>query len=229
MISPETIAGQKSRDERQMGEGRSHPLGATVYAHGVNFSVFSKDADAIELPLFDQVDAPRPCRMIALDPRKNRTYHYWHVFVPDVKPGQIYGYRAAGPSAPQEGLCFDPEKVLLDPYGWAVAMPRNCSRQAAMRPGDNTATAMKSVVTATGTYDWEGDQPPHRSFARTAIYEMHVRGFTRHPSSSVEEGKRGSRLQIRLGVCRLPGDADRERCWEGIRFSRGPLCGRSIC
>jgi isoamylase len=174
-----------------MGEGRSYPLGATVYPDGVNFSVFSRDADAIDLLLFDRDDAPRPCRVISLDPRKNRTYHYWHLFVPDVKPGQVYGYRAVGPSAPQ-GLCFDAEKVLLDPYGRAVAVPGNYSRQAAMHPGDNAATAMKSVVAATATYDWEGDQPLHRSFARTLIYEMHVRGFTRHPSSGVEEGKRGT-------------------------------------
>ena len=175
-----------------MAEGTSYPLGATVYPDGVNFSVFSKDADAIDLLLFDRVDAPKPSRVVTLDSGKHRTYHYWHLFVPNAKPGQIYGYRAVGPSVPRAGLCFDPEKVLLDPYGRAVAVPRNYSRLAAMRPGDNTATAMKSVVVDTGTYDWEGDQPLHRSFARTVIYEMHVRGFTRHPNSGVEEGKRGT-------------------------------------
>ena len=175
-----------------MDEGTSYPLGATVYPDGVNFSVFSKDADTVDLLLFDRVDAPKPFRVIILDPRQNRTYHYWHVFVPNVKSGQIYGYRAVGPSASQEGLCFDPEKLLLDPYGRAVAMPENYSRLDAMRPGDNTATAMKSVVVNAQAYEWQGDQPLHRSFARTVIYEMHVRGFTRHPNSGVEEGKRGT-------------------------------------
>ena len=180
------------RDESKMGEGTSYPLGATVYPDGVNFSVFSKDADTVDLLLFDRVDAPKPSRFITLDPGTNRTYHYWHLFVPNIKPGQIYGYRAIGPSVPQEGLCFDPEKVLLDPYGRAVAVPENYSRQAAMHPGDNTAVSMKSVVVGTGNYDWEGDQQLHRPFARTVIYEMHVRGFTRHPSSGVKEGKRGT-------------------------------------
>ncbi len=175
-----------------MGEGRSYPLGATAYPDGVNFSVFSRDADSVELLLFDHVDAPRPSRSITLDPGKNRSYHYWHLFVPGVQPGQIYGYRAFGPLVPREGLCFDPEKVLLDPYGRAVAVPENYRRLDAVGPGDNTATAMKSVVANSRAYDWQGDQPLHRPFARTVIYEMHVRGFTRHPNSGVEEEKRGT-------------------------------------
>jgi len=175
-----------------MGEGTSYPLGATVCPDGVNFSVFSKDADTVDLLFFDRVDASKPSQVIALDPGKNRTYHYWHISVPNVRPGQIYAYRAIGPSMPREGLCFNPERVLLDPYGRSVAVPENYSRQAATHPGDNTATAMKSVVVDTGTYDWEGDQPLQRSFARTVIYEMHVRGFTRHLSSGIEEAKRGT-------------------------------------
>ena len=192
MIPSERIAGSKAKVAPEMGAGRSFPLGATVYPDGVNFSVFSRDAETVELLLFDRVDDPKPCRVIPLDPRKNRTYHYRHLFVPDLKPGQIYGYRAIGPLEPQKGFRFDPKKVLLDPYGRAVAVPENYSRLAAMQPGDNTATAMKSVVADTGTYDWEGDQPLHRPFAETVIYEMHVRGFTRHPSSGVKEEKRGT-------------------------------------
>ena len=184
--------GQKPKGRRERGEGRSFPLGATVYPDGVNFSVFSRDADALELLLFDRVDDPKPCRIIPLDPRRNRTYHYRHLFVPKLKPGQIYGYRAIGPIEPQKGLRFHPEKVLLDPYGRAVAVPENYSRLAATEPGDNTASAMKSVVVDTGTYDWEDDQPLHRPFTKTVIYELHVRGFTRHPSSGVKEQKRGT-------------------------------------
>ena len=81
-----------------LGPGKSFPLGATVYAEGVNFSVFSKNSTAIELLLFDDVDASRPARVIPLDPQQNRTFYYWHVFVPGLQSGQLYGYRA-GPYA----------------------------------------------------------------------------------------------------------------------------------
>ena len=74
------------------------------------------------------------------------TYHYWHAFVPELTIGQIYGFRAHGPDAPERGLLFDAEKVLLDPYGRAVAVPEAYDREAATRPGDNAAVAMKSVV-----------------------------------------------------------------------------------
>lgn len=168
------------------------PLGATPKDGGVNFSVFADKADALELLLFDHVDDARPAQVLRLDPRRHRKYHYWHAFVPGVQPGQIYAYRAIGPNAPERGLRYDPEKVLLDPYGRAVAMPTHYSREAAARPGDNVATAMKSVVVDTSTYDWEGDLPLCRSFAATVIYEMHVRGFTRHTSSGLAPEKRGT-------------------------------------
>ena len=89
---------------------------------------------------------PRSRQRSFLSIRRHRTYHYWHVFVPGLKPGQIYGYRAHGPFAPERGLRFDGEKVLLDPYGLAVAVPEAYNRRAASRPGDNAAVAMKSVV-----------------------------------------------------------------------------------
>jgi isoamylase len=111
--------------------GTSAPLGATVQSDGVNFSVFAKHAAAIELVLFADENATQPSRVIALDPSSHRTYHYWHVFVPDIGPGQVYGYRARGPFAPQRGLRFDGQKVLLDPYGLAVAVPRAYDRSAA--------------------------------------------------------------------------------------------------
>ena len=171
--------------------GRSFPLGATVAPHGVNFSVYSKNSTFVELLLFAQVDDAKPAKVIPLDPTKNRTYHYWHVFVPDLKATQLYGYRVQGPFEPRRGLRFDGEKVLLDPYGRAVAVPEAYGRIAASRPGNNAAMAMKSVVADVRTYDWEGDIPLKRPSARTIIYDMHVRGFTRHPSSGVTEQKRG--------------------------------------
>src|SRR5262249_10310684 len=159
--------------------------GATVQAGGVNFSLFSRSATGVELLFFDREDEARPSRVVRLDPADHRTYHYWHTFVPGVRPGQLYGYRVEGPSSPANGLRFDPAKVLLDPYGRGVVVPKNYSREAVRREGDNAATAMKSVVVDPGAYDWEGDVPVCRPSAHTIIYEMHVRGFTRHPSSGV--------------------------------------------
>jgi isoamylase len=173
-------------------EGTSAPLGASVCRNGVNFSLFSKHATLIELLLFDDANAARPAQVIALDPKRHRTYHYWHVFVPDLRPGQMYAYRARGPWAPERGRRFDGDKVLLDPYGCAVAVPEAYDRRAAARPGDNAAVAMKSVVADPGRYDWEGDLPLQRPFAETVIYELHVRGFTCHPSAGVAPGKAGT-------------------------------------
>jgi isoamylase len=175
-----------------MTSGSSAPLGATVRDGGVNFSLFSKDAAGIDLLLFDDADASRPTRVIPLDLRAHRTSNYWHVFAPGLGPGQIYGYRASGPFAPERGLRFDADKLLFDPYGRAMAVPTDYDRQAAMRPGDNTAVAMKSVVAPPDGYDWAGDEPLRRPFAETVIYEMHVRGFTRHPSSGVDPRRRGT-------------------------------------
>jgi isoamylase len=127
-------------------EGKSFPLGAGCRADGVSFSLYSKDGTAVELLLFDRADDALPSRTILLDPAKNRTYYYWHVFVPGLRAGQIYGYRVAGPSMPERGFRFDPSKVLLDPYGKGVVVPESYSRRAASEPGENTATAMKSVV-----------------------------------------------------------------------------------
>jgi isoamylase len=172
--------------------GRSSPLGATVLPGGVNFSVFSRNASGVELLLFDREDDAQPARVITIDPAANRTYHYWHVFVPDVRPGQLYAYRVHGPFDPANGMRFDATKVLLDPYGRGVVVPKNYSRDAARLEGDNASTAMKSVVVDPRAYDWEGDTPLQRPASRTIIYEMHVRGFTRHPSSGVSEKTRGT-------------------------------------
>jgi glycogen operon protein len=175
-----------------IGAGTTAPLGATVSAEGVNFSLFSRDATRIELLLFDAASDGRPAVVVPLEPQGHRTYHYWHVFVPGLGPGQIYAYRADGPYAPGAGLRFDREKVLLDPYGLAMAVPDRYDRDAAKRPGDNAAVAMKSVVADPGRYDWEDDRPLRRPFGETVIYEMHVGGFTRHPNSGVSLERRGT-------------------------------------
>jgi len=172
--------------------GRSAPLGARVVPEGVNFSIYSRSASAVDLLLFDRDDDTRPSRVISIDPVKNRTYHYWHAFVPGLRQGQLYGYRVHGPHDPSSGLWFDAGKVLLDPYGRAVAVPAGYSRDAAKLPGDNTAAAMKSVVVDSADYDWEDDRPLCRTSTRTIIYEMHVRGFTRHPNSGLSAKTRGT-------------------------------------
>lgn len=152
-------------------KGKSFPLGVTLAPGGANFSVFAKHSTGAQLLLFDHVDAPAPSRVIDLDRRANRTYHYWHVFVPGVTAGQIYGYRIAGPFDPARGLRFDADKVLLDPYGKCVGRPATRARETARQAGDNAATALKSVVVDPSTFDWEGtrlsaDPLPRRSFMR---------------------------------------------------------------
>ena len=171
----------------EIGIGASAPLGATVRRDGVNFSVYSKNATLLELLLFDSEDAVSPSRVISLDPRDHRTYHYWHVFVPELKAGQIYALRAVGPFDPARGLRFNGDKVLLDPYGRAVAVPKAYSRTA-----NGAGRAMKSIVSDPSGYDWEGDRPLLRPFVETVIYEMHIRGFTRHPGSGVSCEKAGT-------------------------------------
>jgi glycogen operon protein len=146
----------------------------------------------VELLFFDGVDDARPVRVIRIDPSFNRTYHYWHVFLPGVRAGQIYGYRVEGPSDPEKGMRFDPRKVLLDPYGRGVVVPKSYTRSAAHEQGDNAGSAMKSVVVDPREYDWEGDEPLKRPSSQTIVYEMHVAGFTRHPASGVAEGRRGT-------------------------------------
>jgi isoamylase len=192
MENPRNLRKASGISAQKIREGRSCPLGASLYPEGANFSVYSKHATAVELLLFDGVDDARPARVIRIDPSTNRTYHYWHVFVPGVRTGQIYGYRVDGPYDPPSGMRFDPAKVLLDPYGRGTVVPKNYSREAARKEGDNCATAMKSVVADPGAYDWEGDRPLNQPSSRTIIYEMHVRGFTRHPSSGVAEKNRGT-------------------------------------
>ncbi len=172
--------------------GTSAPLGASIKPDGVNFSLYSREATAVELLFFDHDDSPQPSRVVSFDPQRNRTNDYWHAFVPGVRHGQLYGYRIYGPFQPEEGHRFDPSRVLLDPYGRAVVVPKIYSRDTLKEPGHHTALSMKSVVVDTRQYDWEGDVPLNRPAIRTIIYEMHVRGFTQHPSSGVALENRGT-------------------------------------
>jgi isoamylase len=171
--------------------GRPYPLGASVSDDGVNFSIFSDRAERVELLLFDTEDTQRPHSVLELDPRRNRSYYYWHCFVPGLQHGQVYAYRVHGPFAPEEGSRMRSDKVLLDPYTRAV-VATTYDREAAKRPGDNCAQALKSVVVDTRRYDWEGDRPLNLPFRKSIIYELHVGSFTRHPSSGVAPERRGT-------------------------------------
>ncbi len=182
------------------GPGLPDQLGATVKTladttvggSGVNFALFSYHATGVELLLFERPDAAEPSAVFRLDPEMNRTGCYWHIFVSGLKAGQLYGYRISGPFVPQDGQRFDPSKVLLDPYAHAVVDDPYDRGIASQHGVENCAHAMKSVVVDPDAYDWEGDRPLRRKFKDAAIYEMHLRGFTRHPNSGLPDATRGT-------------------------------------
>ena len=171
--------------------GKSFPLGATVYPDGVNFCIFSR-AETLELLLFAHPEAPKPSRIIVLDPKIHCSCYYWHVFIQGIKSGQVYAYRAHGEYVPEKGLRFDGSKVLLDPYAKAIAGDKIYNRQAASEPGDNCSQALRAVVVDTSNYDWQGDRHPRTPYSHSIIYELHVGGFTSHPNSGVSAEKRGT-------------------------------------
>lgn len=164
--------------------GTPQPLGATVRPNGVNFSVFSEHATGVELLLFAGDADPYPFQVITLDPDLNQRYAFWHVFVQGLKPGVFYAYRVDGPNIPKEGLRFNRNQVLIDPYAKAVS--KTLWNPDRARTGeDNLAHSMRGLVVDPNGYDWEGDQPLRTRMEDTVIYEMHVRGFTQSPSSQV--------------------------------------------
>src|ERR1700679_2556011 len=116
---------------QQIYAGLPYPLGPTITSDGTNFSVFSANATGLEIVFFDHADDPRPTRVIPFDPALHRTSHYWHIFVPGIRQGQLYGYRADGPYAPAAGHRFDSRKVLLDPYGKSICVGPHYDRAAA--------------------------------------------------------------------------------------------------
>ena len=167
-----------------IGVGRAYPLGSTPDAGGVNFSVYSENATGIELLLFDRHDDTEPSQVIRLDRATNKSFHFWHVYVKGLKAGAFYSYRADGPWDLTQGHRFNRNKVLLDPYSYANTNDL-WDRGSAVGPEDNVATTPRSVVVDLTDYDWEGDEPLNRPMSETVIYEVHVRGFTRSPSSGV--------------------------------------------
>ncbi|MBL7857576.1 MAG: glycogen debranching protein GlgX [Cyclobacteriaceae bacterium] len=170
-------------NKSEIKAGKSFPIGATLNETGVNFSLFSKNAQSVELLLFDHEGDRAPAQIIPLHPKKNKTYHYWHIQLPGLEAGQLYAYRVNGPHDTSNGHRFNPEHFLLDPYAKAVTISK---------VKKNKTSPMKCVVSDSSRYDWESDQHPRRPFAQTIIYEMHVAGFTKNPNSGVAPKLRGT-------------------------------------
>lgn len=165
------------------GVGSRYPAGSTYGPQGTNFSVFSRHAVGMELLLYESSDSPSPFQVIKLDPEENRTFFFWHVFVEGLPEGIHYTWRADGPDDTRgSGFRFDREKELVDP--WASAVTHDVwDRRAAAVPG-NGHLSMRAIV-VDDSYDWEGDRPLNHLPENAVIYEMHVGGFTRHPSAKV--------------------------------------------
>ncbi len=164
--------------------GSPFPLGATWDGSGVNFALFSEHASGVELCLFDGADAGRELARIRL---VDRTDMVWHVYLPDVRPGQLYGYRVSGPWSPNEGHRFNAAKVLLDPYARAIGRPMSWHPALFAFEGndpDGRADHRDSAPYAplgqvvNETFEWGRDKRPGTSWNRTIIYELHVKGFT---------------------------------------------------
>ncbi|HEY7525699.1 MAG TPA: glycogen debranching protein GlgX [Candidatus Limnocylindria bacterium] len=180
---------------RPVWRGRPHPLGATWDGGGVNFALFSENATGVELCLFDAEGGEE---RIAIP---ERTDQVWHAYIPDIGPGQRYGYRVDGPWDPAGGHRFNPAKLLLDPYARGIDGAIDGDELLTghrVGPGGglerderDSAPAMARGMVLDPGFDWEGDRPLGKPWEETVIYEMHVRGFTRqHPD--VDPHLRGS-------------------------------------
>ncbi len=156
--------------------GSPLPLGATVLRGGVNFAVFSRNAESVTLVLFEQGDEEE-IAAFPLDPKRNRTGDIWHAFIAGLDPGVEYAYRMDGPKSAQHH--FDPEALLADPY--AVAL--NGRRKWGQKSSRSSQAAYRRALIVDHDYDWGMDQPINRPLAESVIYEVHVRGFTRDKSS----------------------------------------------
>lgn len=179
--------------------GEPYPLGASWDGQGVNFALFSEQADAVDLCLFETAESRAEVERI---PLHEQTDMVWHGYVRGLRPGQLYGYRVHGPHDPNAGQRFNPNKILLDPYAKAVGRTiRWCDEMFGYRIGDpaedlsfdgrdNAASAALAAVVDTG-FDWGNDRPLRTPWHETLIYELHVKGFTKlHPE--VPEHLRGT-------------------------------------
>ncbi len=164
--------------------GHYRPFGATLRPGGVNFAVFSRHAERMHLVLFKE-GRPDPIAEIPLDPKIHKTGDVWHIFVADLAPDTLYGYRVHGPFAPKAGHRFNGNVVVLDPYAQAVSGGHRWGSPD-LPHGQNHGRLARRGRIVCDDFDWEGDVPPATPLQQTVIYELHVRGYTRHPSSSVQ-------------------------------------------
>ncbi len=174
------------KKEYKFKPGQSYPSGAKPNSGGINFSIFTRHATSVELLLFEKAKSKKPFQIIELKQGINRTFYSWHIYVIDLPVGTWYNWCIDGSNEPkQAGLNFDHEKQLIDPWARIVS-DINWDRQAACLPGDNGATAMRCMVVDDDDYDWEDDIPLRISSEKSIIYEMHVGGFTNHPTAKVK-------------------------------------------
>ena len=164
--------------------GRRYPPGASLEEDGVNFSVYSRHAVGAELLLYSGASSEKPFQVVRLDPDVNHTFFSWHVLVVDLPPGTHYTWRMDGPNDPKgHGWRFDPRIELVDPWARAVN-PCGWDRQRRQCEGVAPHDSPRAVVLA-DEYDWCGDTPLRVPSEQMVIYELHVGGFTRHPTSRV--------------------------------------------
>ncbi len=183
--------------------GSPYPLGATWDGMGVNFAIYSEHATAVELCLFDSVAAKAESRRVRL---REQTDMVWHGYLPDVQPGQLYGYRIYGPYEPENGHRYNPAKVLVDPYAKSIARPTRWSDEMfgyhigdpqgdLSRDDRDSAPFAPLSAVVDPAFTWGNDEPPRRPWHETIIYEMHVKSFTKR-NEAVPEEFRGTYLGL---------------------------------
>jgi isoamylase len=165
--------------------GKPYPLGATWTTKGVNFAVYSENATGVDLCLFDNMDAPVEQIRIRMTEQSDEV---WHVFLPDIQPGQLYGYRVYGPYDPANGLRFNSSKLLLDPYAKAISGTINWSDEMfgytlstgndLIRDYRDDAWGVPKSAVIDPAFDWGSDKPPATPLPESVIYEVHVKGFS---------------------------------------------------
>src|SRR6201985_3800287 len=170
--------------------GEAFPLGATWDGKGVNFALFSENATGVELQLFKHPADELESEKIQIT---EKTGYIWHVYVPDIGPGQLYGYRVSGPYEPENGHRFNRNKLLLDPYSKAMSGTIEWNdalfgyqvgdeKQGLSFSETDSAPFMPKSVVVDSSFDWEDDCSPSTAYYNTVIYEAHVKGLTQtHP------------------------------------------------
>lgn len=179
----------------QISEGRPEILGATPSGNGVNFALYSKNAERVVLDLFDSADAKQPSFSIDFDSVKNKTGSIWHIFVEGLSAGTLYLYRVDGPYNPPKGHRFNFNKYLFDPYAKAfsqgsVFQSYNRQRDLGLAGIENgklsdLSNFPKCVVVDDSDFDWQGDKPLNYPMSESVIYETHLKGYTASLTSEV--------------------------------------------